>query len=79
MGDEQKLIFTIQKFLLTGNGMEWNGKWYGIEGEFWYGIWKMLRMKGIGRFEKWNGRSSSILPYRLCIFKHTTTNYRVTP
>ena len=41
--------------------MEWNGKWYGMEGEFWYGIWKMLRMEWNGRFEKWNGRSSSIL------------------
>ena len=25
--------------------MKWNGKWYGMEGEFWYGIWKMLRME----------------------------------
>ena len=46
-------------------GMLWNGKWYGMEGEFWYGIWKMLRRKWNGRFEKWNGRSSSILPYLL--------------
>ena len=30
------------------NGMEWNGKCYEMEGEFWYGIWKMLRME-------WNG------------------------
>ena len=44
--------------------MEWNGKSYGMEGElFWYGIWKMLRMELNGRFEKWSGRSSSILPY----------------
>ena len=26
-------------------GMDWNGKWYGLEGEFWYGILKMLRME----------------------------------
>ena len=30
---------------LAGHAMEWNGKWCGMEGEFWYGIWKMLRME----------------------------------
>ena len=29
-----------------------------------YGIWKMLRMEWNGRFDKWNGKSSSILVYR---------------
>ena len=26
-------------------GMLWNGKWYRMEREFWYGIRKMLRME----------------------------------
>ena len=47
----------------TEHAMEWNGKWDGMEGEFWHGIWKMLRMEWNGRFEKWNGRSSCILLY----------------
>ena len=29
----------------AGRAMEWNGKWYGMEGKFWYGMWKMLRME----------------------------------
>ena len=41
--------------------MEWNGKWCGMEVEFCYGIWKMLKMEWNGRFDKWNERSSSIL------------------
>ena len=48
----------------TGHAMEWKEKWYGMEGEFWYGIiWKILKMEWNERFEKWNGRSSSVLPY----------------
>ena len=35
-------------------GLLWNGKWYGMEGECWYGVCKMLRING--RFEKWNER-----------------------
>ena len=53
--------------------MEWNGKWYGMEGEFWYGIWKVLRMEWNEKFEKWKGRSSSILPYQLhtyCVYEN---------
>ena len=41
--------------------MEWNRMENGMEGEFCYGIWKMLRMERNGRFENWNGRSSTIL------------------
>ena len=43
------------------NGMEWKMVWNG--GEFWYGIWNMLRIEWKGRFEKWNGSLSSILAY----------------
>ena len=43
--------------------MEWNGIKNGMEGEFWYGIWKMLRMEDLK-----NG-----MKYRLSYF-HTTYN-----
>ena len=60
--------------------MEWNGKWYGMEGEFWCGIWKMLRMEWIGRFEKWNGKLSSIpTTYNRPIYQNFLTNYKVLP
>ena len=44
------------------SGMEWNGKWNGMERKFRYGIWKMPEWNG--RFQEWNGRQSSILPYQ---------------
>ena len=37
--------FNVKRMLKSGHAMKWNGKWYGMEGEFWYGIWKMLRME----------------------------------
>ena len=42
-----------------GHGMEWNGR---MERKFRYGIWKMPEWNG--RFQEWNGRQSSILPYQ---------------
>ena len=45
--------------------MEWNGKWNGTERKFRYGIWKMPEWNG--RFQEWNGRQSSILPYQFHI------------
>ena len=33
-----------------------------MERKFRYGIWKMLEWNG--RFQEWNGRQSSILPYQ---------------
>ena len=42
--------------------MEWNGKWNEMERKFWCGIWKMPEWDG--KFQKWNGRQSSILPYK---------------
>ena len=33
--------------------MLWNGKWYEMEGEFWNGIWKMLRMEWKVRKMEW--------------------------
>ena len=42
--------------------MEWNGKWNGTE----ISVWNMedARMEWNGRFQEWNGRQSSILPYQ---------------
>ena len=34
----------------------------GMERKFWYEIWKMPEWNG--RFQVWNGRQSSILPYQ---------------
>ena len=43
-------------------GMEWNGKWNGME----ISVWNMedARMEWNGRLQEWNGRQSSILPYQ---------------
>ena len=48
--------------LCTGHGIEWNGKWNGTE----ISVWNMedARMEWNGRFQKWNGRQSSMLPYQ---------------
>ena len=54
-----------KRFLLwfrAEHGMKWNGKWNGMERKFRYGIWKMPEWNG--RFQEWNGRQSSILPYQ---------------
>ena len=42
--------------------MVWNGKWNGTE----ISVWNMedARMEWNERFEEWNGRQSSILPYQ---------------
>ena len=42
--------------------MEWNGKWNGTE----ISVWSMedATMEWNGRFQEWNGRQSSILPYQ---------------
>ena len=44
------------------NGMEWKMEWNGTETS----VWNMedARMEWNGRFQKWNGRQSSILPYQ---------------
>ena len=42
----------------AGHGMEWNGKWNGNFGM------EDARMEWNGRFQEWNGRQSSILPYQ---------------
>ena len=46
----------------SGHGMEWNGKWNGTE----ILVWNMenARMEWNERFQEWNGRQSSILPYQ---------------
>ena len=36
--------------------------WYGMERKFRYGMWKIPKWNG--RFQEWNGRQSSILPYQ---------------
>ena len=42
--------------------MVWNGKWNGTE----ISGWNMVdaRMEWNGRFQEWNGRQSSLLPYQ---------------
>ena len=57
------------KLLMMGSlrkqGMVWNGMENGME---WNGnsVWNMedARMECNGRFQEWNGRQSSILPYQ---------------
>ena len=50
---------------LRKQGMVWNGMENGME---WNGnsVWNMedARMEWNGRFQEWNGRQSSILPYQ---------------
>ena len=43
--------------------MEWKMEWNGTE----ISVWNMedARMESNGRFQEWNGRQSSILPYQL--------------
>ena len=43
-------------------GGAWYGMENGMEGKFRYEIWKMPEWNG--RFQEWNGRQSSILPYQ---------------
>ena len=50
--------------------MEWNGKWYEMEREFWYGIWKMLRRNGM---EDLKNETEDRFPY----FHTTVTTYTV--
>ena len=47
---------------LGGQGMVWNGMEHGMERKFRNGIWKTPEWNG--RFQEWNGRQSSILPYQ---------------
>ena len=62
-------------------GMVWNGKWNGTE----ISVWSMedARMEWNGRFQEWNGRQSSILPYqfhtrfRALYLQKNTYQYRV--
>ena len=44
------------------NGMEWKMEWNGTE----ILVWNMedARLERNGRFQDWNGRQSSILPYQ---------------
>ena len=44
--------------------MLWNGKSYGMEGEFWNGIWKMLRMEWKIWKMEWKFVSHSNYTYR---------------
>ena len=44
----------------AGHGMEWNGKWNGMERKFRYGIWKMPEWNGMEDFK--NGMEDN-LPY----------------
>ena len=44
----------------SGHGMEWNGKWNGMERKFRYGIWKMPEWNGMEDFK--NGMEDN-LPY----------------
>ena len=53
--------------LTAGHGMEWNGmewkmEWNGTEISVWNT--EDARMEWNGRFQEWNGRQSSILPYQ---------------
>ena len=58
--------------------MVWNGKWNGTE----ISVWNMedARMEWNGRFQEWNGRQSSILPYQFhtrfvhCIYRKIHTD-----
>ena len=43
-------------------GMVWNGKWNGTEMSVWNK--EDARMEWNGRLQEWNGKQSSILPYR---------------
>ena len=61
----KKLCLTNQKSHRQGmvwNGMEWKMEWNGTE----ISVWNMedARMEWNGRFQEWNGRQSSILPYQ---------------
>ena len=61
-----------------GHGMEWNGKWNGME----ISLRNMedARMEWNERFQEWNGRQSSILPYqfhtRFCALYLQKNTYR---
>ena len=56
-----KLAATVGVKCNNNNNIESTIKaWYGMERKFCYGILKMLEWNG--RFQKWNGRKSSILP-----------------
>ena len=48
--------------MTAGHGMEWKMEWNGTE----ISVWNMedARMEWNGRFQEWNGRQSSILPYQ---------------
>ena len=58
--------------------MVWNGIENGMERKFRYGIWEMPEWNG--RFQEWNGRQSSILPYqfhtRFCALYLQKNTYR---
>ena len=59
-------------------GMEWKMEWNGTE----ILVWNMedARMEWNGRFQEWNGRQSSILPYQFhtrfvdCIYRKIHTD-----
>ena len=46
--------------------MGWNGKWKMKWNGTEISVWNMedTRMEWNGRFQEWNGRPSSLLPYR---------------
>ena len=64
--------------MLAGHGMEWKMEWNGTE----ISVWNMedAIMEWNGRFQEWNGRQSSILPYqfhtRFCALYLPKNTYR---
>ena len=58
--------------------MEWKMEWNGTE----ISVWNMedARMEWNGRFQEWNGKQSSILPYQFhtrfvhCIYRKIHTD-----
>ena len=56
--DKIRFAFTTRAWY----GMEWKMEWNGTE----ISVWNMedARMEWNGRFQEWNGKQSSILPYQ---------------
>ena len=63
-----------------GHGMEWNGKWNGMERKFRYGIWKMPEWNGMEDFKNGmkdnlpNFHTNSILDFVHCIYRKIHTD-----
>ena len=67
-------------YIQSGHGMEWNGKWNGMERKFRYGIWKMPEWNEMEDFK--NGmedylpyfHTNSILDFVHCIYRKIHTD-----